>query len=671
MNETPYTGNYIGKTLNDIGLTQQLETTVADGINTKTVLGVADKYQIDLYGSLQTHRPEETPLLTILESMGSETANAPYFIWSDEYVGTSWWDISFDNLRQRNAVGADATTDIQLSGFGATYNTNKLALPMDNSSYLGGLIKIRPIQNLGHGTNNINNFVAAGVDKVQKMTLFASDYMLGQAFVPTNGDAGKVMFAILEDDSNTVGQMVTTWNKIRNLLVNMGYEELIYSNNSVDNNHEAGTVLRYVSTAHLPVYMALPNVSIFVGSTIGTITQEQQILVRLHSVAYTTIGGSNTGPRGLVFTIDFGDSNSQVTGASLAAYAEGSNYDSVMIGQPSIGEGNPRYGTAVFGATASAAAQYAGSISRMLYIGQAQTAAQPIPEGDKFTATGNFTMGREQKMNNTQIFVSPAYGITGTHQASTFRFGDDFIKTRDMYFSIYKKRMQGTFMYGVKGETIAAVSGTGYAPFVNGQPVRATGGLMDYAMFPIRHIKAPLADPGWNVASTGTFITWLDRLADNLAAYRQEGTKSLTFLCSQHFCNRLNHLVRALTANGLLMGGAVQMQAPSQLSFGLPYYEFMSGSGVLVKFIHDPGMDNTPSIQLPYWIYGPASKISPRDLLISIDAKNMSRVVLRPDKIHGNVQDIGQDAFMEAIRGESGFKLRFPMNHAIVWVPQS
>ena len=87
-----------------------------------------------------------------------------------------------------------------------------------------------------------------------------------------------------------------------------------------------------------------------------------------------------------------------------------------------------------------------------------------------------------------------------------------------------------------------------------------------------------------------------------------------------------------------------------------------------MKFIHDPGMDNTPSINVPKWIFGQI-QIPPRDLLISIDPQNMRRMVLRPDKIYGNIQDPGQDAFLEAMRGESGFQLRFPQNHAIVWVP--
>lgn len=679
-NETKYTGNYIGKTLNDIGLTQQLETTASAGINSKTILGVADKYQIDLYGSLQTHRPEETPMLTIMESMGSESVNAPYFIWTDEYTGNSWWDINFDNLRLRNSVGGSATISPSMSGFTASYNSNTLSMAMTNPSYTGGQIKIRPIRAIA--ATNINTVVDNTIgndDGVAAMTLFTDNFMYGQAFVPTSGQTGKVMFAILEEDSNTVGQMVVTWNKIRNLLVNLGYTEINYKNTSNDTSHEAGTVLRCYSdpnlvfTATLPAYMVFPNISFNID---GTIYKEEQVLARVNSVAYTSIGGYNgvarTGTMGLVFTIDFNDCNAQP--GSLGAYATGGspNYDSVMIGQPFI-KGVPAAGTAVFGDNANDAAEYAGSVGRMLYIGQAQSAAYPIPEGDKFRAGGNLAFGREQKMNLTQIFVSPAYGITGTHQASTFRFGDDFQRTRDFHFTNYKKYMQGTFMYGTKGETIATSNDAAYGNFVSGQPVRATGGFMDYALFPIRHMKHPLTSYSWtddvsSVTSVGTFIDWLDQLADSLAAFRQQSSKSLTLLCSQVMCNRLNRLVRGVLSTPQLMGGTVVMQPASDLSFGLPYYEFMSSGGVMVKFIHDPGMDNTPSINLPFWIYG-KSQISPRDLLISIDPKNIKRMVLRPDKIYGNVQDIGQDAFMEAIRGESGFMLRFPQNHAVIYAP--
>lgn len=688
INEAQYTGNYVGKSLQSIGLSQHLgDSAAAGGISTMTILAQGDKYSIDLYGSLQTHRPEETPMLTIMESLGSESCNSPYYVWTDEYKGTSWWDISLDVLRQRNVPDEGLVSDktIVNSGYGAklpSYSASRIgnvAMSPAKSSYTGGILKITPITGVTDGSHPFDkdrSYPDNGdpiVDGFTAPTVPTNNFLYGQAFVPAGGEANKVMFLIPEE-TTCMGSMLVVWNKLRILLANLGYEEALFTPGSGHTaTHETGTALRYnANTTHIPVYMAFPNISAFVGTTSGTIYDYQQVIARLHGVYYGTVGGTTGAKTGIIFCVDFSDSNESFS--SIGAYESGANYDSVMIGQPHPVGSNLTGGFAVFGTTANAAAKYAGSISRMLFMGQPQSAPDPIPEGDKFTRTGNFTMSRESLSNHTQIFASPAYGITGTHQASTFRFGDDFQETRDKYFTMYKKKMAAAFMYGSKYETVAVATDG----FVNGQPVRATGGLMDYSLFPIRHIKAPLAAPTWGADASNTFILWLNRLGDNLAAFRQEGTKSLTFMVSQKFLNKVNIYIRSLmggisSAAGAnnFMGGQIILQRPSSLSFGLEYYEFTTTSGILMKFIHDPSLDNTPSIQLPYWIYGSASLVSPRDLLLSIDVKNMKRKVLRPDKIYGNIQDIGQDAFMEAIRGESGFMLRFPQNHAIVYAPES
>ena len=61
-----------------------------------------------------------------------------------------------------------------------------------------------------------------------------------------------------------------------------------------------------------------------------------------------------------------------------------------------------------------------------------------------------------------------------------------------------------------------------------------------------------------------------------------------------------------------------------------------------------------------------ANGLNPREMLMVLDKAYIKQVTLRPDKIYGNIQDIGQDAFEEAMRGEHSLKLRFPRNHAII-----
>ena len=50
--------NYEGKTAAELGLTQDLEST---GAFSGTTIGIGDKYMIDLYGNMITHKVEDTP----------------------------------------------------------------------------------------------------------------------------------------------------------------------------------------------------------------------------------------------------------------------------------------------------------------------------------------------------------------------------------------------------------------------------------------------------------------------------------------------------------------------------------------------------------------------------------------------------------------------------------
>jgi len=228
--ESLYTGNYIGKTNANLGLTQQLETTSA---YTQTILGIGDKYTIDLYGSLLTYKPDETPLLSILMNMGSGnvTSNAPYEIWNDEYSQTMWWDIALDALRQRSVVSSGAVTNSGTSGSVAVIGAGTTVSPylpyaMNNASQLGGLIKFLPVTAFGvaQGATSVGyNGTMTGT--IVQPTLLTNNCSYGQAFVPANGVANEVWFALKTEDSATVGQVVNVWNRLRQLLYNLGYTE--------------------------------------------------------------------------------------------------------------------------------------------------------------------------------------------------------------------------------------------------------------------------------------------------------------------------------------------------------------------------------------------------------------------------------------------------------------
>ena len=297
------------------------------------------------------------------------------------------------------------------------------------------------------------------------------------------------------------------------------------------------------------------------------------------------------------------------------------------------------------------------------------TAPLPIPEGDVFKFGGNFTKHTERKENYSQIFATPKYGITGTHQASTFRFGDDFVETRAYYMDMYKHQKVGAILYGLKSEQLASNSNA----MANGQPVRTLGGLLDYALFPISYIKKPLAKIGIydsNIEPVTTMSNWMSEVANTLLAFRTNGSKNLTLFCSQAFIDKLDVYTRLTIANNNYMAGQVQRVAPSQLTFGLEIFTFKTTKGVQINFIHEPALDMMAGFPVAYHRFG-VSYVDPKDILLSVDMNNIKQVVCRPDQIHGGIQEIGQDAFLEGMRGESSFKLRFPKNHAIIYAPTS
>ncbi len=245
---------------------------------------------------------------------------------------------------------------------------------------------------------------------------------------------------------------------------------------------------------------------------------------------------------------------------------------------------------------------------------------------------------------------------------------DTFQETRAEYLVWYKRQIEATLHNGIKAETVAVHGGD---PFIAGQPVRQMGGLFDRALFPIRYMKATVP------ASTGAqgqyLRNFIDKLAETVNAFKNKGAKDITFMCSGKFRRRLSSLVdqymgtyyggETPTGNHV-RGGYIQRQAPTKVTFNLQIDTFVTIDNITVKFVYDKALDYATSLNLPNYLTG--GTYGPRDLLIAIDTMHIKRGILRPDQIHGNIQDPGQDAFLEAMRGESTLMLRMPRNHTIV-----
>ncbi|HPS38528.1 MAG TPA: hypothetical protein PL124_03870 [Candidatus Cloacimonadota bacterium] len=635
--ETQFVGNMLGKNLTGLH-TSNLETS---GIRTDTIIGVADTYQIDLLGDMQTYETESTPLLTLLSNIGSAPMNGPHHIWNDMYNGVEWFDIALDDLRLYSVQesGATAYSPLAQSLVGDTGSlTSGLAYKINNSAQLGGKLPVFALKNSASTVYEPTSadFTAGNSLEAETVNPFLNS-------LTTAGNLGLGKTWIIFKDISIRGNALVVWNRIRQLL-----EFAKYVKSAINGSADATTAQIYTYTSGTtlaPINIGLDCFRVLFG---GFTEEKYSILCRIDKAVIRTLSNVNY----VCLKLDFN--------------AGASNCESDIPDWLGVG------------ATPGAAIlmrEPIGSISRMAMIGTSNEAALPIPEGDNFVAGSNLGRAGERVENISQIFQTPSYGVTGTAMASNLRF-DVFLETRKQWLEWYKKKMETTYLNGIKAETTVATNDNGH---ISGQPVRAMGGILDRALFPIRYMSATVPVTA-GVGGT-SFRDFLNRLVRATNAFKNRGAKELTYLCSQKFMNRLSDLtddMMGLAANlgapagGFYRGGIVQRQEPNEINFQMSISTFKNSDGLQVKFIHDPALDYAASLNIPAYmnvddIDGTTGHTyGARDILISLDMAHIKKLVLRPDKIEGNIQNRGQDAFYEGMRGESSIQLRFPRNHTIV-----
>jgi hypothetical protein len=648
------TSNLIGKQFTGLH-TQDLTTT---GIQTDTIVGYTDRYQIDLFGNMQSFEAEETPLLTLLSNLATESVSQPVVVWNDVYRGNQWFDIHIDDFRLYDGLNA-ADTDPSLAAYAKRYSS--LAYSSDTvANYTDGITAdylpngITAAAYVG-GQLPMYTYVAAGtpLPTTDNTLLLAPDpptntdvaplsasipLILNHPWASGNAGAGKAWLGFYGGNAMR-GNIYNVWNNLRNPALFAKYAETVGDNL---------TKLEYTEgTAIAPLYLAIDSMIVTADNAAspyaGTYEHHHSVLARIDKAVLRRAANST------IYYIWF----------ELNFNPGASNFETELA---------DGLGSSTNNGVGLWLTEPYGAVSRMIMLGSPATAAKPIPEGDKFVSGTNINRSGERMENFTQIFVSPSYGITGTAQASKLRFLDTFQETRAEYLTWYKRQIEATLYNGVKAETTAVSASNA---FVNGQPVRQMGGLFDRALFPLRFFRAVVP----NTAGTGgeSLRKFIDQLANSINAFKNKGAKDITFLCSGKFKRTLSTLVDQYmgtyvsggnTAGAFARGGMIQRQVPSQVTFNLQVDEFVTIDGITVKFIHDKALDYAPSLNLPYYLSGNA--YGPRDVLIALDMANIKRGILRPDQIHGNIQDPGQDAFLEAMRGESTLMVRFPRNHTIV-----
>lgn len=611
------TSNYIGKT-QGFGVVPIQDHTTTDMMQ-HTVIGLGDKYNIDVTGQMKSWRQEETPFLTLLSNLGTGSTNNPYHTWIDEYTGDSWVDIALDDLRLVSTANESVnTTTIPRSGYASTVDYQMVAAT--DSGYQGGSYQF--------SGQDADDDDPDYLDDIYNMALVKSD--------------GTIVFK--SPTSGMFGTIYRSFNLIRQYASMCEYK--------LENNTISFDTTKTVN----PLYFAFDDMyAVEMSDDDKPIVHNfEEVILRIEKVEIAK--------NSLVFTLNVKACNeAQLQNMYAVSLAN------VAITASSVFEdleANP-------GIAGSALMGYVSHPSRMVMIGLPVLNQPSIPEGDKFVDGGNLNFSRDRKTNLVEIFRSKAYGITGTHQASTFRFGDDFARVREMHMSLYKRQINYKLITGIAGETVASNSSNSFA---NGQPVRSLGGFLDYSLFPINYKKVPLPNMGNSDSGIDAYNTlnkFVDRIANGTFAFRNsQGSKNITLSCSKAFLRRLSPYVNYALSSNVGMGGNIQIQQPSQMTFGLKMTTFVSTDGVIVNFVHEPSLDYMINFPAAYHQFGKGD-LNPQEILLNIDYQNVKKITFRNDRIVGSIQDIGQDAFKEGITGDHTFELNFPKNHGVIWCPTS
>ncbi len=574
------------------------------------------KYQIDIFGDLQSFNPQDTPLLTILTTVGKEGMSAPEATWIDEYEGQAWADTKLDDLREANKVSADSTT------------------------VYGGRL----------AWEEVTTWPSVGSD------LALGGSVLKELALEENASSAKVLRLGFDTGSDYIrGKKSEFIRKIANLLDINEYDDNSSGEYGSDTSADATTYYEYEysSGTSRAVSIAFEDLAIAVGST-STYYQKHEVVARIEKFTY------NLTLTEFAIEINFDESNIWDILSNTASE------NTVLVEEVCTGGSAA---SRIFDSEIDGHDGFYTRISRLAMIGNVTDVPSGIAEGQNFSDGGNYIFGQDQYRNLSQIFASKKYGITGTRQATQVRFKDDWAQSRRRHLSDYKQRITAAMMFGRQSITYDS----------EGMPKRTMSGIFDYELFPIRYLRSPIPSIQSETFQGSAFSNWLNDLAYALNSFKQKGSNTITFLASQDVINQVyNWITYVGTLQGNILGALNQQSPPaSSATMGLRVTRFTTNYGD-VSFVHEPALDYMPKLSkstesttagsgrggAPSHLF--ANGLNPRKVLLAVDKAHIKFLTLRGDKIHGNIQDPGQDAFLEAMRGEHSMKLRFPCNHAVV-----
>jgi len=580
------------------------------GIGTGEVtLSSMGKYNIDIFGDIQTYKTERFPMLTILSNLAGGSINAPEKSWVDIYEDDAFADIKIDDLR--------------LSNYKATYASGVWSADSDMESGYG----------IGYGG-------ALLWKTVTSVPTNSADAVIGAIVSQLALSSGVLRIGFDTSDDALRGKKEEVIRKIVNLLQNLDYTHT-YTGDGTNTYGSAYEWERYTFTDGTTKRLYFIFDDIASTKSDGTLDKQQhEIIVGVKDFWFRTDYGS------FIIDIDFGTS--------------ASNY-------------SPAYDTSdvIVLAEVATSATYTGytRMSRLALIANFDDVPEGIAEGADYVEGGSYIYGQDIMHNLVQIFKSKKYGITGTRMATSMRFIDDWQGTRRRYLNLYKQSITAAFLFGKKtlrydstGKPIRTTAGLlDYETF----PIRYMKASIPTPSDVSTEDIAGAAFKTWIDTLTYSLNAYK---AGNGDAHTVLCSRDMAIDIDNFFT-----YIGSKAAGPNILGMVYTSVPSSNGTLGLSVNEVRGKYGTLrfmhepaldyMPNIKRASTDGTYA-GLPRHLF--SASVNPRKVLIALDKTNMEMLTLRPDKIEGNIQNPGVDMLQEAMMGEHMFRIRFPRNFAFI-----
>jgi hypothetical protein len=583
-------------------------------VGIETAEDLQGKYSFDVH-DIAAKRNREEFAIKFIADLNTKTTNRTTHEYAEDWDGQfAYPDMMLNHLRQR-----DLTT-----------------LAIDHASNIGGRWCWK---DLAHG-DVLTAMSLVGTTPVTSAGQTYAGYPVASATrkgeLATKTYAGKTCICLAFDPATTDyiqgGTAQDVIVKMITLLKAMDYTQRGGNSTSiplVDSTHTENWYAFLHNTDTKSVHIMFPDLAINVD---GLEYQEHEVVARLEGFWF------NANLTEFVMWINLTDSNLRTT-----------------LGTTNV----VSYEELVSIATSYFAVGAYTRIDHQALVGYFDTLEAGVTEGsgarlDPHTIWQN---GVVAKQNFVQIFRSKPLEITGTRLACGSYRIDDIQKNRDKMFQQYNAIKSNHMLWGKQSQKLGA----------NGRPVRTMSGIFDYGLHQIRYMRSTL-----NMSSAANYSEviedWLNNIAYSYVAFMEKtGNKVITLGCCHDMLRNLSKIVKLSYGQQPNVYGtqpAMHPSNPSSVDFSVKHFDFISAYGITLRFIHVPEFDMMTNFKLPYHLVG--TGVKPRNLIIALDKEYLSTVVLRPDKLQGNIQGADEDLTREDILGECTLELLYDKNHAVI-----